>query len=282
MSTAQEDAENGKKYLLYIVLAVVGIWIAWLILKLLYYSFSYLAWNLFLGLDLSVYGRLAPVGWAGYALLGLGLGAAGGAVAAKRRFRLNNMIPIGAGTLVLSLCSFMFLNNAARFAPTMVKATSYVSIDGRGQCPACSTIEASSTKGDSTQNRYTVASLLDKNPATAWISEGAANQSLRLTVTIPADQRLVGLRLGNGYGKSEEVFASFSRVHYCHVSLGNGSETYITLPDTHSEDLFIHFEPQTSTTPLTVVFNIDETYAGVNHPEVALSALTPVIEAIAK
>ena len=72
MSTAKQDTESGKMYLLYIALAVAGLWIIWQILKLLYYSFSYLAWNLFLGLDLSVYGRLAPVGWVGYAFLGLG------------------------------------------------------------------------------------------------------------------------------------------------------------------------------------------------------------------
>ena len=279
MSTAKQDTESGKMYLLYIALAVAGLWIIWQILKLLYYSFSYLAWNLFLGLDLSVYGRLAPVGWVGYAFLGLGLGAAGGAVAAKRRFRLNKLIPIGAGALVMVLCSFVFLNNAAHFAPPMVEAEKYVNSEGRGQCPACSSIEASSTKADSTRNRYTTASLLDKNPTTAWISGDAVNQSLKLTVTIPADHRLIGLRLGNGYGKSEEVFSSFSRVRTCHISLSNGVETYVTLPDSHSEDLFIPFEPQTSTTPLTIVFNIDETYAGENHPEVALSALTPVIAA---
>ena len=277
MSTAKTDTESGKKYLLYIALAVAGLWIIWQVLKLLYYSFSYLGLNLFLGLDLSVYGRLASVGWVGYALLGLGLGAAGGAVAAKRRFRLNNLIPISAGALVMVLCSFVFLKNAAHFAPPMVEAEYYVSSQGQGQCPACSTIEASSTKADSTRNRYTTASLLDKNPTTAWISGEAVNLSLKLTVTIPANQRLIGLRLGNGYGKSEEVFSSFSRVRTCHISLSNGLETYVTLPDSHSEDLFIPLEPQSSTTPFTIVFNIDETYAGENHPEVALSALTPVI-----
>lgn len=282
MSNAQEETNNGVKYLLYIALGVAGVWITWLVLKFLYYASSYLALNLFLGLDLSVYGRLSLGGWMGYALLGLGLGAACGAVAAQRRFRLNKLIPAGAVVLVLGLSSFVFLNNAARFAPPMVEAAFYVSSEGRGQCPACTTIEASSTKSDSTQNRYATASLLDKNPATAWISEGASNQKLQLTVTIPADQRLVGLRLGNGYGKSEQVFASFSRVRTCHVTLSNGSEMFLTLPDTHSEDLFIPLEPIVSATPLILVFNIDETYPGENHAEVALSALTPVIEAVSK
>jgi hypothetical protein len=282
MSTAQEDTNSGVKYLIYIALAAAGVWIAWLILKFLYYAFSYLSLNLFLSLDLSVYGRLSSGGWLGYALLGLGFGAVGGAVAAQRRFRLSKMIPAGAGVLFLGLCSFVFLNNAARFAPPMMEATFYIKSEGRGQCPGCTTIEASSTKSDPTKNRYNSPSLLDKNPTTAWISEGGTNQKLRITVSIPADQRLVGLRVGNGYGKSDEVFASFSRVRSCHVSLSNGSEVFFSLPDTHSEDLFMPLKLENIATPCVLVFNIDETYSGENHAEVALSSLTPVIEVISK
>ena len=278
MAVTPKENKNGK-YHLYLLLAVVGIWVSWLVLKFLYYAFSYLGLNLFLALDLSAYGRLSQGGWIGYALLGLGLGAAGGAVAAQRRFRLNKLIPAGAGVLVLGLCSFVFLNNAARFAPPVMEAAHYVRSEGQGQCPACTTIEASSTKSDPEQNRYTAAALLDKNNATAWISDEADNQNLRLTLTIPADQRLVGLRLSNGYGKSEEVFASFSRVRTCRVSLDNGPETPWALPDTRNEDLFIPLTPVNGAKPLVLLFRIDETYSGENHSEVALSSLTPVIEA---
>ena len=279
MSTAQQDKNEGAKYLFYIVLAVAGVWIVWLILKFLYYAFSYLALNLFLGLDLSVYGRLSSGGWLGYALLGLGLGAAGGAVAAQRRFRLSKLIPAGAGVLFLALCSFVFLKSAARFAPPMAEAGLYEYSEGRGQCPACATIEATSTKPDSTLHRYTTASLLDKNPATAWISESANTQTLKLKLSIPADQRLVGLRIGNGYGKSDEVFTSFSRVRSCHISLDNGPATYWQLPDTHTQDLFIPIASVTGTTPQAIELTIDETFSGENHEEVAISSLTPLIEA---
>lgn len=282
MSTAQEDTNNGTKYLLYIALAGAGVWIAWLVLKFLYYAFSYLALNLFLGLDLSVYGRLSSGGWLGYALLGLGFGAAGGAVAAQRRFRLSKLIPAGAGILFLGLCSFVFLNNAARFAPPMEEAGLYEYSEGRGQCPVCATIEATSTKPDSTLHRYTTASLLDKNSATAWISGSANTQTLTLKLSLPDDQRLVGLRIGNGYDKSDEVFASFSRVRSCHISLDNGPATYWRLPDTHTQDLFIPITPVTGTMPQAIVLTIDETYSGENHTEVAISSLTPLIEADSK
>jgi hypothetical protein len=64
-------------------------------------------------MDLSNYGRIGSGGWAGYALLGLGLGAAGGAIAAQQRFRLNKLVSIGAVVLVLVICSFVFIGNAA-------------------------------------------------------------------------------------------------------------------------------------------------------------------------
>ena len=282
MNTAQEDTNNGTKYLLYIALAVAGVWLAWLILKFLYYAFSYLALNLFLGLDLSVYGRLSSGGWLGYALLGLGLGAAAGAIAAQRRFRLSKLIPAGAGLLFIGLSSFVFLNSAAHFAPPMAEAALYEYSEGRGQCPACATIEATSTKSDSTLHRYITASLLDKNPATAWISGSANTQTLKLKLSIPADQRLVGLRIGNGYGKSDEVFTSFSRVRSCHISLDNGPAMFWQLPDTHTQDLFIPIASVPGTTPLAIVLTIDETYSGENHAEVAISSLTPLIKADSK
>jgi hypothetical protein len=64
-------------------------------------------------MDSSTYVRVGTSRWAGYALLGLGLGAAGGAIAAQRRFRLNKLVSIGAVALVLVLCSFVFIGNTA-------------------------------------------------------------------------------------------------------------------------------------------------------------------------
>ena len=96
-----------------IVLIVVGVGLGFILLKFLYFAGCYLAVNLFVGMDLSSYGRIGTSGWAGYALLGLGLGAAGGAIAAQRRFRLNKLVSIGAVALVLVLCSFVFIGNSA-------------------------------------------------------------------------------------------------------------------------------------------------------------------------
>lgn len=258
---------------LYVVLAIP-------LLILLYFILSYLALNLFLGLDLSIFGRLAPGGWPGYALLGLGLGAAAGAVTAQRRFRLSKGILGGAGALVLALGASGLVSNAARFAAPVlaVEAPFYVRGKGQGQCPACTTVKASSTKSDAA-NRYVAKKLLDKDPTTAWISEDAPDQTLTLTLTIPADQRLVGLRLSNGYGKSAATYSSFSRVHTCRVSLNNGPDANWSIPDTRSRDLFIPLTSPAGTTA-SLSFRIDDTYEGENHTQVALSGLTPVIEAV--
>lgn len=96
-----------------IVLVVVGVGLGFILLKFLYFASCYLAVNLFIGMDSSTYGRVGTNAWAGYALLGLGLGAAGGAIAAQRRFRLNKLVSIGAVALVLVLCSFVFIGNTA-------------------------------------------------------------------------------------------------------------------------------------------------------------------------
>ena len=96
-----------------IVLIVVGVGLGFILLKFLYFASCYLAVNLFVGMDLSIYGRIGTGGWVGYALLGLGLGASGGVIAAQRRLRLNKLVSIGAAALVLVLCSFVFIGNSA-------------------------------------------------------------------------------------------------------------------------------------------------------------------------
>ena len=109
------SSQNGGcfKPLLYIVLGLTALWPVWKLLRLLYSVLGYAAANLFLGLDLS-YGRLGAGGWPGYALLGLGLGAAAGAVAAQRRFRLNGLIVVAAATFALALLSVVYIGTTAR------------------------------------------------------------------------------------------------------------------------------------------------------------------------
>lgn len=99
-----------------IVLTIVGIGLAFILLKFLYFASCYLAVNLFVGMDSSVYGQMGTSSWVGYALLGLGLGTAGGAIAAQRRFRLNSLVSVGAVVLILALCSFVFIDNTANSA----------------------------------------------------------------------------------------------------------------------------------------------------------------------
>lgn len=269
-----------NKPLLYLVGGLVALGAGILLLVFLYFSFSYLSLNLFLALDASLAGHLAAAPWPGYALLGLGLGAAAGAITAQRRFRLNKAIGAGALGLVVAVGALAMVGNPAHFAsPAIVnEAGFYIRNAGQGQCPACASLAATSTRADA-ENRYTVARLLDKDPTTAWIAGADDGQELTMTLTIPADQRLVGLRLANGYGKSEEAFASFGRIHTCRIRLNGGPATEWTLPDSHAEDVFIPLTVPPGTVPSTVQVAVQETYTGTNHPEVALSGLTPVIEA---
>ncbi len=68
----------------------------------------FLAPSFFLTLDLSLFGRL---GWAGYALLGAGLGAAAGMLAARRRYRLHGNVAAGAGGLAVVLIALTYFGN---------------------------------------------------------------------------------------------------------------------------------------------------------------------------
>lgn len=124
-----------------IVLIVVGVGLGFILLKFLYFASCYLAVNLFVGMDLSTYGRIGTGGWAGYALLGLGLGAAGGAIAAQRRFRLNKLVSLGAVALVLILCSFVFIGNTA----SSIAATELPDVSGASDKLESSSVVASDT-----------------------------------------------------------------------------------------------------------------------------------------
>lgn len=91
-----------KNPLLFLLLVAVALWFTYQLLAVASPA-------LFLRLDAS-YGRAG--GAFGYALLGLGLGAAAGAIAAQRRYRLNKLILVGAGGLALLLVGLAQLGNS--------------------------------------------------------------------------------------------------------------------------------------------------------------------------
>lgn len=282
MATPSPSNNSGcLKLLLFLFVGPLALGLLWL-------GGCLLAVNLFIGLDNSVFARLGSVGggdggaaWPGYVLLGAGLGAAAGAVAAQQRYRLSRGLLGGVAALGLMLGAGALVGNTARL-PSSEAATDeagpYTAAPGRGQCPACATAEASSTKTDP-QNRYTAAQLLDKDPDTAWIAADGqtSGQTLRLRLRIPTDQQLVGLRLTNGYAKSREVYRSFARVRAGRLSLDGGPETTFTLPDAREPDRFIPLRPVPGSAPAEIVLRLTATYPGTNHAEPALSGLVPVI-----
>lgn len=116
MSNSEEN--KALQTILYLMLAGVGLWLLWLLLKLLYYSFAYVGFNGFLSVELSAYGRLTRGGWPAYALLGLGLGACAGAAAAWRRYRLHWGVGAGSGGLAILLLLLLWVGSRASFATT--------------------------------------------------------------------------------------------------------------------------------------------------------------------
>lgn len=158
MSNAQQNTGCVK-----IVLIIVGVGLGFVLLKFLYFASCYLAVNLFVGMDLSSYGRIGTSGWAGYALLGLGLGAAGGAIAAQRRFRLNKLVSIGAVAMGLILCSFVFIGNTvSSVAATKLLPPSEVA---SVTTPSETTTEISEVKEPSAK----LAADTTSQPADGWL-----------------------------------------------------------------------------------------------------------------
>lgn len=101
MSNPAGNSGCGKR-LLYLVAVLLGLRLGHKLLSSLYVAFSYAGLNTLLALDLSAYGRVAADYWPGWALLGLGLGAAGGAIAAQHRFGLSRGVGV-AGWLAITL-----------------------------------------------------------------------------------------------------------------------------------------------------------------------------------
>ena len=284
-ATPAAPAAGCLKVLLYPLLAALGV----ALLAVSYFAANYVAFNGVVMIDNSWLSNLVAAPWPSYAGLGLALGAAAGATAAHRRYRLGGAVRAGAVALVGAGAASLALGNVARIVPLDLPppiAETYVRAPGQGQCPACATATATTTKASPT-GRYTAAKLLDKNAATAWIADSATlAPAIGLTLVIPPGQRLVGLRLANGYGKTPETYVSFARVRTCRVALdvggSGGPPTTFTLPDQAAPDRFIPIEAAAGTATAHVRLEILATYPGTNHPEAALSALVPVIESVEK
>lgn len=276
MSTTTTN--NSKSPLLYLVLLGLTL----IVLAFLYYAFTYLSINVFLALDRSC-SHLVGEGWLGYALLGLILGAAAGAVAAQRRFRLNKLIPVGAGIAIIGLCSFVLIQNTSQFAVPSSEAAVYSPDVKHVACKTCAMIVASSVRPVQNKNIYEAKNLLDEDAATAWISESAPGvlgllaplHTLQLKIAPLTGHQLIGLLIQNGYAKTEGTYQSFSRVKVCQLKSAAGKQMAWTLPDDKELEYFLPLEADPDSI-YSLTLTVDATYSGENHPEVALSKLRPV------
>lgn len=276
---------SGTKTLAYLLLGVLVLGVGALLVVGLYFGLSYVALNLFLSLDQSVYSLAG--GPLGYVLLGLALGAAGGMLAAQRRFRLPRSLAYGAAALLLGAVGLAAVPGQARhpLAATSREALAYVAAPGRVSCAACTAITASTTRAPQNGNSYAAANLLRRDSTKAWISEVAADAEnpllpavqLHLAVAPLAGHRLVGLRLRNGYCKSRGVYEAFGRVQELHLRLPTGEVQAWTLPDAARQEYFVPLAPGApDSTRLTLL--LAASYPGTSHAEVALAWLVPVFE----
>lgn len=109
--TFRETARQHPR--LFLLLLAGALWFGWKTVVATYELLNDFSLTLFMHLDAS-YGQLG--GWPGYGLLGLGLGAAAGAIAAQRRFRLSRRIVLGAGLLgALLLMAGYFSGNRVAY-----------------------------------------------------------------------------------------------------------------------------------------------------------------------
>ncbi len=138
---------SSAKGLVSTVLAVVSIVVIYLV-----------APAVFITLDLSPLGRL---GWPGYALLGAGLGAAVGMLAARRRYRLHGNVAAGAGGVTIVMGALIYLGNPVTAADwripesseslaTPADSTAYESADSISQSTYDTLDEASTEQIETT------------------------------------------------------------------------------------------------------------------------------------
>lgn len=277
-------SSGNNKLLVYFALGVLALGAATLLLVLLYFGLSYAALNVFLSIDRSAYGLAG--GEPGYMLLGLPLGAAGGMLAAQRRFRLHRGLGYGAAALLLGalgVAAWPQPTGPALTAP--LAAPAYVARPGRVSCAACTVIAASTTRPAQHANAYEAPNLLRRDSTKAWVSGSAVDAEnpllpavqLQLVVAPLAGHRLVGLRLRNGYCKNAGVYQGFGRVQTCRLRQADGQEQAWLLPDAaHREYLLPVAAGPADTTRLT--FRVESSYPGETHPEVALAWLVPVFD----
>ncbi len=113
--------------------------------------------------------------------------------------------------------------------------------------------------------------LTDNNLSTCW-SEGVADYGYNESVTFNYDKvaRFNGVKIYNGFQKSDDLYYKNGRVKRLRISYGNGNVQYIDVNDVMQEQE-IRFDEPFSADKVTVY--IDSVYEGIRYEDTCMSEL---------
>ena len=122
---------------------------------------------------------------------------------------------------------------------------------------------------------YVVENTLDRDPVTAWNSDGAVvgerAEGVKLTYRFSKPVQLQEIEIYNGYQRSEQTFAANGRVRRLLIST-DATEQSFELKDKNGRQTITHDFGQTG----KVVLRIEEVYRDKNtqYKDVAISDVT--------
>lgn len=124
------------------------------------------------------------------------------------------------------------------------------------------------------RSHYGPRSLSDGDPSTAWV-EGAPNdgQGEWIVLSWPSEMALAGLRVVNGYAKSNQIFSKNGRVTRLRLTFSNGQTSSLKLEDRSGAQTLRLTQPVLST---WIKIEIEDAMPGEKYRDTAISELQPL------
>ncbi|MBO4897215.1 MAG: protein kinase [Clostridia bacterium] len=144
-------------------------------------------------------------------------------------------------------------------------------VEEQHPAPVFTEASSSSTRGtDSQGGQYSEWAVLTEDPMTKWVPEKNTPNGIGEWIQIGAgeNQYVSGIRILNGYHKNEETWQKNNRVEKCTITLSNGYEKQITLPDEITMTDIKFDEPQETS---FIRITIDSVYSGSEWTDTAIT-----------
>jgi hypothetical protein len=133
--------------------------------------------------------------------------------------------------------------------------------------PYFSRISASSERKPDGKNTYPPSYAFDGNPETSWV-EGVSGVGTGEFITFSADslQQVTGIRIQNGYYKSEDLYYKNNRIKSVSITFDSGTSVTIDdMPDDYSGFYEYVFDAPIDTRSVTIT--IGDVYIGSKYPD---------------